>query len=104
MEQAQSKLDKYVSREFRIIIAVLTAAGIVYTMILVPLQKLESNYDYIKNNDLRHIEDNTAAINKRLDDNDSEHKKIEQQLERLITLQEAANTKVGAAITPRVEN
>jgi hypothetical protein len=104
MEKTQSNLDKYVSREFRIIMAVLAAAGIVYTMILVPLGKLESNYDYIKNNDLRHIEDNTNTINKRLDDNDTEHKKIEQQLERLITLQEAANIKFGAAITPKIQD
>lgn len=98
MEETIHKIDKYISREVQVILGVVSILGIFYSMVLLPMQEqkseiqaLNSNYEYIKNNDLRHIEDNTKALEERMNDNDKEHMKIEQQLTRLITLQEASN-------------
>lgn len=105
MPTTQVKIDKYVSREIQIIVGVIAVMGAFYTMVLLPLSTIKAelalsnaNYEYIKNNDLRHIEDKTTELTRRMDDNDTEHKRIEEQLTRLITLQEASNREHGITV------
>ncbi|EKE25861.1 MAG: hypothetical protein ACD_5C00016G0010 [uncultured bacterium] len=88
MSHDQTKLDKYVSREVRIIAMVLVVSGSVYNMVLVPLQKISNEVEYIKGNHLKHIEDDISEIRQAEKDEQTRNADRDKKLERIITMLE----------------
>lgn len=88
MSHDQAKLDKYVSREARIIFLVVAALGTVYTMILQQQQKMGNDIEYIKNNHLKHIEDDIAEIRQDEQKESANNADRDKKLERIITMLE----------------
>lgn len=88
MSEEIAKLDKYVSREVRIIFFVVATLGTVYSMVLLPQQKMSNDIEYIKTNHLKHIEDDIAEIRKEEQDEGAKNADRDKKLERIITMLE----------------
>ena len=82
----QEKLDKYVSREVRLIAIVVAILGFVYFNFLRPLSRLEHTLDFMRNNEMKHTEESISEIRKILSD---EQKR---DLERDILIQKILTT------------
>ena len=86
--ESQSKIDKYLTREFQVIIIVVSILGAFYGMVLSPIQKQSQELDVIKNNHLTHIEKEITEIRKKQADRDLCDAERDKKLERIITILE----------------
>jgi len=86
--ESQNRIDKYLTREFQIIIIVVSILGTFYGMVLSPLQRQSQELDAIKNNHLTHIEKEIVEIRKKQADRDLCDVERDKKLERIITILE----------------
>ncbi len=86
--ESQSKIDKYLTREFQVIIIVVSILGAFYGMVLSPIQRQSQDLDVIKNNHLTHIEKEITEIRKKQADRDLCDAERDKKLERIITILE----------------
>lgn len=86
--EKRSKLDRYFTREFQIISVVIVILGSFYAMVLSPIQKQSQEIEFIKNNHLKHIEDNIIEIRKKQYDRDLCDTQRDIKIEKILTILE----------------
>jgi len=81
----QTKIDEYVGRDWKIIITVVTILSVVYIYVLEPINDIQHSLDFIKNNELKHTEQNIAEIKKIIEDERVSNLERDKKLERILT-------------------
>jgi len=82
----ENELDRYVSRNARIIMLTISIASSVYFFVLRPLQYLEDEVFSIKNNHLVHVQDSLDRIESNLSEDKKENRLRDESLTRIETL------------------
>jgi len=81
-------IDKYLSREFQIIIVVVSVLAGFYSMVLLPIQKQSQELNEIRNNHLTHIENTITEIRKKQADRDLYDAERDKKIERILVILE----------------
>jgi hypothetical protein len=79
----ENELDKYVSRNVRLVAVTITVASSIYFFALRPIQNLESEVSSIKTNHLTHIQGSLDRIEADLKNEKEDDKKRDEMLTRL---------------------
>jgi len=85
----ESELDKYVSRNVRLVAVTISVASSIYFFALRPIQTLQEEVSSIKNNHLAHIQSSLERIEEDLNGEKEDDKKRDETLTRLEILLKA---------------
>jgi hypothetical protein len=98
--QNEQKLDRYVSRNGQLVIKTIAGLGIFYTAVLVPLQALRADIDYIKNNHLAHIEQAITEIRQEEEGESDKNADRDKQLAKIVQMLEDHEKYTAQTIKP----
>jgi hypothetical protein len=84
----ENKIDKYLSREWQIILGVVGILYVFYSMVLIPIRKTESDLAFIRENHLVHIEQEINEIRKKQCDRDLSDAEMRENIVKILTILE----------------
>lgn len=88
-------LDRYLSREAKIIVQVVSVMSVFYFLVLVPIQGMQSDIEYIKENHLKHIEEEITEIRQYQGKQTEKDESRDGKIERVLTILEERTAKIA---------
>ena len=81
-------IDRYLSREAKVVAKVVTMLSAFYFLVLVPLQGMKSDIEYIKENHLKHIEEEITEIRQFQGSETEKDSDRDKNIEKILTILE----------------
>ena len=91
MASVENKIDRYISREYQIIVVVASIFSAFYFLVLCPINDQRAAIMSIKDNHLVHIEKDIVEIRKKQADRDITDAKMANDITKILTILEADN-------------
>ena len=88
MASVENKIDKYISREYQIIVVVASIFSAFYFLVLCPINDQRAALNSIKDNHLVHIESDIVEIRKKQADRDITDAQMRENIVKILTILE----------------